>query len=291
MNNKKVIVSTWCTDDYAEFIGIKNLKNSLKYFHPEVEHDIVDSSATENIKQQLPWLQARWMIAPTCIHKTNDCDMVVHLDGDSLITGELDELFESDADVVGVRNNNTLNQAGAHRPISIPMSTGGMDGANISNIPFEQFLNGGLVGVQSKEFLQDWIRLNERVHQNVHFTDAVGTVRTYDEQDTLNLIFHGGKYTTQIVDQVGSGVSYGQSNAWGTGDNHWESWRQLYIKDDRLWINDPVDSTPMKVKVLHQAGGALGTALSRQFGSFENWLKYTVPDEVAEYIEHIINKK
>ena len=53
-----------------------------------------------------------------------------------------------------------------------------------------------------------------------------------NEQDTWNHIFHAkDKYTSEIIDQEGSGVTYGIINQWGEKD-HCESWKKLYVKDD-----------------------------------------------------------
>ena len=34
---KKVAISTWCTDDYVDLIGLDKLHNSIKHFHPEID--------------------------------------------------------------------------------------------------------------------------------------------------------------------------------------------------------------------------------------------------------------
>lgn len=34
---KKIAVTTWVTDDYREYIGVEELKNSFKYFHPDID--------------------------------------------------------------------------------------------------------------------------------------------------------------------------------------------------------------------------------------------------------------
>ena len=38
---KKIAISTWCTDDYVDYLGVEQLTNSIKYFHPEVDWDSV----------------------------------------------------------------------------------------------------------------------------------------------------------------------------------------------------------------------------------------------------------
>jgi len=276
---KKVAISTWCTDDYVDLIGIDKLHNSIKYFHPEVEHVIVDSKMTKEIQKEIPWIDNLWMMAPTCLPLADDYDMVIHLDGDAVVTGPLDEMFNSTAEVIGVRNNNSLNRAGAHGGITIPHIEPFGDG---SFIPMQGFINAGMIAAQGKDFWEDWHDVNEQVHATKGY--ALG-----DENDTLNHIFHSDKYNSEVIDPIGSGVSYGLSNVWGTGDNHWESWSLLYVKDDRLYLDDPVSGDPMYIKVMHQAGGSIAAELNRSAGGFRNWMKSIVSDEVKDYLEVIEN--
>ena len=280
--SKKIAISTWCTDHngYQELLGLDKLQNSVKYFHPDVDHVIIDSKMTEVINQVFPWMRPIWMMAPTCSPLAKNYDMVVHLDADAVVVGPMDELFNSDADVIGVRNNNSLGQAGAHGPISIahqpPFGDGWM-------IPEQGFINAGLVAANNKDFWEMWHDVNRQV--------AAPTNQGYynpgwgDENDTLNQIFHSDKFTSEVIDPMGSGVSYGLSNLWGTGDNHWESWSKIYVKDDRLWLDDPKTGEPMCIKVLHQAGGSIAAELNKSAGGFRNWLKSVVSPDVREYLE------
>ena len=288
---KKVAISTWCTDDYVDLIGLDKLHNSIKHFHPEIDHVIVDSKMTKEIEKEIPWMKNIWMMAPSCLPLANDYDMVIHLDGDAVVTGPLDEMINSTAEIIGVRNNNSLNQAGAHNGITIrhmePFGNG-------SDIPLQGFINAGMIAAQGKDFWEDWHDVNSQVADVTnkgYYNPGWG-----DENDTLNQIFHSDKYTSEVIDPIGSGVSYGLSNVWGTGNNHWESWSQIYVKDDRLYLNDMikegwnmVQGDPMCIKVLHQAGGSIAAELNRSAGGFRNWMKTVVSDEVKDYLEVIEN--
>ena len=75
-----------------------------------------------------------WMMAPSCLPLANDYDMVIHLDGDAVVTGPLDEMINSTAEIIGVRNNNSLNQAGAHDGITIRHMEPFGDGNDLSLI-------------------------------------------------------------------------------------------------------------------------------------------------------------
>jgi|TARA_E500000305_G_C4028105_1_gene243054 hypothetical protein len=284
--NKKICISTWCTDDYKDFLGVDKLANSIKYFHPEVDHVIVDTNMTNEINEKYsPWMRDIWMMAPTCLPYADDYDMVIHLDADAVVTGPMTELFECDADVIGVRNNNSFDKAGSGNGITIthlpPFGNG-------QQIPIQGFINAGLVAVNNKEFWEDWHDVNyqsAKIKETNPCAHGLG-----DENDTLNQIFHNSSYTSKVIDEIGSGVSYGLSSCWGNGhNNHWESWSQIYVKDDRLWIDDPVIQETMCIKVMHQAGGHAAAQLNRGAGGFRNWLSSVVSDEVNDYLNEVQN--
>lgn len=277
--SKKILISTWCTDDYAELLGVEKLTNSIKYFHPEVDHVIFNTEMTNEVYGQYPWMKPIWMMAPTCLPYVEDYDMVIHLDADAVVVGPMDELFDSSADIIGVRNNNSLNKAGAHNGITIPHLP---PFGNGNPIPMQGFLNAGLVAANRKEFWYDWHQVNEHAAHNKSYGFG-------DENDTLNQIFHWNKYTSEVVDPIGSKVSYGLSNVWGTDNNHWESWSQIYVKDDRLYLDDPATGEPMCVKVLHQAGGSIAAELNRSSGGFRNWMSSIVSKEVNDYLNEVTN--
>ena len=284
--SKKILISTWCTDDYAEILGVEKLTNYIKYFHPDVEHVIFDTKMTNEVYAQYPWMKPIWMMAPTCLPFVEDYDMVIHLDADAVVVGPMDELFNSEADVLGVRNNNSFNKAGSHNGITIPHLE---PFGNGNPIPVQKFINAGLVGVNRKEFWYDWHNLNQeaiRIRAEVD-PSAYGVG---DENDTLNQLFHWKKYNSKVIDCMGSGVSYGLSSCWGNDpNNHWESWSQIYLKDGRLYLDDPVNGEPMCLKVLHQAGGGLAAEINKHYGGFRNWLSTVVSTEVNDYLNEVTN--
>ena len=183
---KKNAVVTWVTDDYVDYIGLKELKNSFKYFHPDVDFFVFDTAMTNKAKENNPWLDNVWMKPPCAAPYKDDYDMVVQIDGDCVVTGPMNELFESDEDVIGVRNNNSFNKAGSHDGITIRHIEPFGDG---SPIPMQGFVNAGLVGVNNKEFWDDWSDVNmqsAKIKAKVDpYAHGIG-----DENDTLNQLFH-----------------------------------------------------------------------------------------------------
>ena len=41
--SKKIAVVCWVTDDYVDYIGLNEVRNSFKYFHPDVDFIVFDS--------------------------------------------------------------------------------------------------------------------------------------------------------------------------------------------------------------------------------------------------------
>tara|TARA_B100000287_G_scaffold426258_1_gene473855 strand:- start:257 stop:1108 length:852 start_codon:yes stop_codon:yes gene_type:complete len=280
--DKKIAVVTWVTDDYVDYIGLNEIRNSFKYFHPDVDFFVFDTAMTNKAKEIDPWLNPVWMKPPCAFPYMDDYDMVVQIDGDCVVTGPMTELFESDEDVIGVRNNNSFDKASSGEGITIrhlePFG-------NNDFIPVQGFINAGLIACNNKEFWKIWHSFNKeacriKVEENP-YAHGIG-----DEQDTLNQLFHSGRYSSKIIDAMGTGVSYGLCNTWGT-ETHWDSWKDLYVEDDCLYLDDPVDGAKMKVKVLHQAGGSAAAQLNKSSGGLREWMKTVMSTEALNYINKI----
>ena len=260
---KKIAFSTWCTDDYINKVGLEGLKNSLAYFHPEIPLFVYDTEKTQGLKIQWGALAKPYFMMPlTCIDLAEGYDMVIHIDADSTVTGPLTELLESDEDIIGVVNNNSQGKAGR------------CPGITIQDIPVADFLNAGLVGSNNLQFWRDWRGLNHRYGEKFEG----------HEQDVLNIMAKSEDFSVKILDPIGSEISYGQSNVWGT-ETHWDSWSLMYMKDNQLCLDDPVTEKTMVVKVLHQAGGNASIYPMRP------WMDSIVADDVRDYLHIICNER
>jgi len=291
---KKVAVSTWCTDDYAVHLRPDKLQKLVNYFHPKIDFHIVDTKQTEKIKKKNQWMLKEtvrypdWMMAMSCLPFVEDYDMVIHMDADSFCIGSLDRVINSDAELIGVRNNNFFGKAGAAQPCTSPFyepyGDGGIIGVN-------KFVNAGFIASNDKQFWYEWRDFNKFVAEQ-----SDGKTFTYkpwplirNEQDTWNHIFHAkNKYTSEIVDREGSGVTYGIVNQWGERD-HCESWKNLYIKDNSVYIDHPITGKSLRTSILHAAGvGTIETI--KQYGDHYNWLYGIIKPEVKDYIRTILGE-
>ena len=119
MTNKKIIVSTWCTDDWQKSFGIEPLQKTFKHFHPDIDFDIIGTDRTTKAKEdfyyiqecmnheEVPWYMRGktelFLTAPLVFPYINSSyDMIVHIDADSIVLGNLDDIFLSDEDVISV---------------------------------------------------------------------------------------------------------------------------------------------------------------------------------------------
>ena len=282
--NKKVAVSTWCSPDYHEFIGIKELTNSIKYFHPEIDHHVNSE----------PWSPEKaWFLAPACMQVADNYDMVIHIDGDAVVVGDLSEMISSNADVIGTRNNNAFNKAGGNAGITTPHHVYNSESSTYAStdtqILLEEWLNAGIIAANNKNFWQAWHEINMTVRGILKSYNLHRLAPPYgDENDTLNLVYFSDRFTTETIDAKGTNLHYNISNLWSDGPyNHYESWKNLYIKDEKVFLDDPIDGTPNQVKILHQAGGDYAARLNKEHGGFRKWLRQVVPPEIRDYIDHI----
>lgn len=289
---KKVAISTWCTDDYAVYLKPNKLRKLVNHFHPEVDFFIVDTKHTEKIKEENLWMQSEkvrygdWMMAMSCLPFVEEYDMVMHMDADSFCLGSLDKVINSDKELIGVRNNNFFGKAGSAQPCVSPFYAPYGDNGMIG---VDEFINAGFVASNDKQFWYEWRDFNKFVAEQ-----SDGRTFTYNpwplirnEQDTWNHIFHAkNKYTSEIVDRDGSGVTFGTVNTWGES-SHCESWKKLYIKDNSVYIDHPITGEPLKTSLLHAAGVDTMTVI-KDHGDFYQWFYGIVSDEVADYVKSIV---
>ncbi len=290
---KKIAVSTWCTDDYAVYLRPDRLEKCINHFHPEIDFHVFGTKDTENVTKEHPWLGADnvkfsdWMMVATCLPLVEDYDMVIHMDADCFCLGSLDRVIESDAELIGVRNNNFFGKAGSAQPCTSPF----YEPYGSGQIGVNDFINAGFVASNDKQFWYEWRDFNKFVAEqsNAKTFDYKPWPLIRNEQDTWNHIFHAeNKYTSEIVDQEGSGVTYGIINQWGIKD-HCESWENLYIKDESVYIDHPTTGEALRTSILHAAGvGTMQTI--KEYGDQYNWLYGIIKPEVKDYIQSILGE-
>jgi len=262
----KTCFTTWCTDNYREYIGLDNLLNSLKYFHPDIPVIVYNTYKVNKLKEKYSDIDIfQTMIPITCLEHVDEYDLIIHIDADSTVVGNLDAVIKGHYTVLGVRNNNDIGYAGNNPGVT-------KYNPYMNRImPMMNFLNCGLIASTDKSFWKRWLDVNrEKITYGV------------DEQDTYNYILDNKEYDVKIIDSIDENYYYGVSNLGGTHTN-WDYWKHAYVCNNSIYMNRPTDNTPVEVKIFHVAGGASsgGRKYKQDYDLFFN-------DEVKAFIHNII---
>lgn len=199
----------------------KKLHNSLQKFHKDIPHILVGDKDVEAILKTDPNNKYRlYAMFGQEIAKT--FELVINIDNDSIVTGDLGHILnDTTYDVGGVLNNNLIDP---------PL--------RVFDIEPEFYLNAGLVAIRGERPWQWWNRLN---HQKWF------TKHKFREQDTLNIMFHYGDLRTKVFDF---------SDKWH-GLIHKGQWGKFVLKDGKLILpkTKGVCIKDQEIKVIHWAGG------------------------------------
>lgn len=231
----------------------KMLEKSFKHFHPDIPFFIYGTEEMEKYSDPQKYYKATPMIARELI---SDYDVVLKLDADQLILGSLDYLFTHQYDVGTVLNINRVD----------PPRFGYVAGWGIAP---NQYMNCGLVAMQSKEFIEHWWELCN----SPHFDQL-----QYREQDLLNILYYYGRYNSVCFDYYDPQENYSAYHGLvGKGE-----WIRSVLKDGQILIPRGTDNYPDRdvvVKVAHWAGGQ-----GEKKMDYQKWF----PEEVIEYIDNIL---
>ena len=205
--------------------------NSLRKFHTEEELPVViiDEEKVKQLGDPNFWYRATPIIGKALL---KDYDLVIKLDADTLVVGDLSHVWKNeDWDIAVVKNSNPREDK--KYPVRL-----------LDIYPLS-YANCGFVVMKSKPFVEQWLKLCMSNHfQNFQ----------YREQDLLNiLIFYfsepfGGPYKVRFLDD---------SNKW-----HGLVWKgyepQVKLKDNKLVLEKnaiwPKDEDKELV-AWHVAGG------------------------------------
>lgn len=161
--------------------------NSLRKFHSEEELPVVvikgDDLKQRLVKDPMFFYRAASVLGKEFMEK--GWDLVIKLDADMLITGDLSELWntEDNWDIAVVQNSNPKNLQ-EHQDATGQILT-------VLDIHPLHYVNAGLVAMRSKEFVNHWYDLCYSYHFDTY---------QFKEQDLLNILVHYGNYKTKFLD-------------------------------------------------------------------------------------------
>jgi hypothetical protein len=231
---------------YVDFKAMHDrMVRSLLHFHPEVNLEVTAPQEVE----RLGLMRLGWGYPLIELPLFERYSTVTHIDADVIVVDRLDELFEESGDVRAGRNNSDHNRCCNHRGVSLP------------RVSWKSYVNAGIHSVSSPAFMERWLEITQRHVRRYR----------YGENDTLNVLFHSGRYNARLLDPIDSKICYGTSLCEGT-QTFWDLWKQIIIVDDHLEHNG------RRIRLLHLAGGL----------PVRPPIEDLVSKEVAEFIREIV---
>lgn len=246
---------------------VEKLTNSLRKFHSEEELPLMVISG-DDLKSRVKkdpnfFYRATPIIAKELI---KDYELVIKLDCDQLITGDLDFVLNSKGWDVGTVINYNRADAQIYGMVTV------------WDIDVTKYYNCGLVAMRSEEFINHWFNLCN----SWHFSNY-----QYREQDLLNIICHYDSFKVKCFDYYDPVYAY---SAWH-GLVAKSEWAKVMLVDDaeakqgkRLMLfpaGDDYVVRPTEVKVLHWAGGNMEQKLHYR-------TKFT--EDVITYLDYLIGE-
>lgn len=261
-NKKPVAVFCIATKNHMSYA--KTMIKSLRHFHKDwpvilVTDETDSKNLPENviIKDIKPYLADRMFFyrATPIIGESllNEYELVIKIDSDSLILGDLSSLVETkDYDVATVINWNRFDER--FYPV--------VQGWGI--FPTEYF-NAGFVAMRSRKFAHDWRMLC--------YTPQFDRLQ-YKEQDLLNALCYFGNYNVRCLDLPNKEVEV--NSFWGIIGKG--EWNRAIVKDDMIIVpkglgNTPFPPTDMEIKVAHLGGGSEARK--------DNWAAFFSPEAMT----------
>jgi hypothetical protein len=219
---------------------------SLTHFHPDVNLETVKRD--DYLKLSL----TTWGYPILELPLFKRYETVTHLDADVIIVDKIDELWNPKASDFRAGRNNTDNKRCAK-----------FVGVTLPDIGWDVYVNAGIHSCSNPAFMEEWLTFSqEHIHEY-----------RFGENDTMNVIFHNGKYKTKILDPVDQPVLWGTSLVEGRR-TYWDIWKKIIIAPE----GDHLELNGKRIKLLHMAGG-LPTRPA---------LEYLVTPNVAEWINDTV---
>lgn len=189
----------------------KMMANSLKKFHPDIPLIIRPFESIHNYR----------VYAMNGMELAKEYELVINIDNDSIVTGNLDHIINDKSyDIGGVLNNNLIDPR-----------------LQTWDTPSEFYINAGFVAIRGERPWQWWNKLNFSSHWDKY---------QFREQEMLNIMFHYGDLKTKIFDF---------SDNWH-GLIHKGQWAKFVMRGNDIVLpkTEGMDNDKT-IKIIHWAGG------------------------------------
>ena len=221
----RCVAYSWVKDYRA---ATEDMVRSFHRFHPDVPFILFDWEACE-----ATGVPMNCLYAALGKQLASDYDVVMHLDGDMVITAPLTRALETQADIAGVRANPDIGLAHGSPFTRINRLTG-------EYTRVDQEMNVGLFVVRNPLFWDAWTKSNREYAHKVYCA----------EQDTWNDLAGSGRFTSELLDPVDGEEIWGTAANFGT--NYLDSWRYLRVDDGGLYLGE--SGKGKHIHCLHLAG-------------------------------------
>lgn len=202
----------------------ERMKKSLQKFHPDIPVYLWTEVRVKTYNDPAFFYRATPVMARELL---KEYELVVKIDADSIITGDLNHIINAtDYDVAAPLNWNRVD----------PQLFGPV---TVWNIAPQAYFNCGLVAMRDRDFVEKWFRLCYSGHFDSY---------KYREQDLMNIMAFYFDWRFKNLDA---------EDSWNGLISKGE-WMKLEVKDNKLICPPAKDRFPdkeMTIKVLHFAGG------------------------------------
>lgn len=209
---------------------LKMMQNSLKKFHPDIPHHLYGDKELGGFIKAHP--DNKWRIYPTIgADLSKKYDLVIQIDNDCIVTGNLDHIINDKSyHVGGVLNNNKVDP-----PLVVQKRNGA-----ILDVKPEYYMNAGFLAIRGERPWKWWLKLCT----SYFFKDY-----RYVEQDMLNIMCLYGDLNVKIFDFSKNWhglISKGQ-------------WHKMVMEGDKIILPKTKDvcGEDKEIKILHWAGGSV----------------------------------
>lgn len=212
----------WSIADTNHLPYFKIMEKSFRKFHPNDELILFGDKEIKDMNDKYVFYRATPVFTKKLMRQ--GYTEVCKIDADSIITGNLDSIWDGDYDVAVVNNSNPKEME------SYPVT--------VWDISPLAYVNCGFVVMKNPRFVEHWNKLCFQQHfLNYQFR----------EQDLLNIMVHYGDYEVKKLDEEDS--FYGLASK--------QYWLNIEVRGDDLVLPKGSEwpDRDKYIKVIHYAGG------------------------------------
>lgn len=179
----RTVFFAWLSDDFKDtIIDYQGFYRSFKYFHPDIDLKIFGDKEIAEVFGSESWIMHSTCKAAFARRLYDQYDLVVNVDADFYFFDRCHEILEGDYDIAACSNYNVF--------LNVDIKEQEIDGIFVPRVGPVHYIQGGLVASTSKEFWDEYYQVTAQIGSKMHLY----------ENDTLNILWHSGRYKTKLLD-------------------------------------------------------------------------------------------